>query len=104
VRRTEDLGAGRILGQQVRHLLEIGLGQHPGLWKRQPEDRIVGHRRPVDQLVDDIGVRTERQDRGDGPEGEPLGGRQRHALQQAIQVTGREGAKSGARVWSGVER
>jgi hypothetical protein len=41
--------------------LELGRLQHVALRKREPEDRVVGDTRPIDQLLDDVVVGSERE-------------------------------------------
>jgi hypothetical protein len=42
--------------------IEVRRRQHVPLWERELEDRVVGHSRPIDQLIDDVAVDGERQD------------------------------------------
>ena len=71
VRRGPDLLAGSVLGQQAGDGLHVRVGQHVGLGENQPVDRIVGGRVPVDQLVDHVRVRPERENGGHGPDRQP---------------------------------
>ena len=87
---------GRLAADHVRQPLHVGRGQHVGLGENQAVDRVVRGRVPVDQVLDDIGIRPEREHRRHGPYGQPLVRRQAGPLHEHVQVFRRVGMKPAA--------
>jgi len=71
-------------------------GQHVLLGEDEPVDRVVRGRLPVDEVLDHIGIRPEREHRRHRPHGQPFIRRQAGSLGEHIQVSRRVGMKSAA--------
>jgi hypothetical protein len=56
----------------------------------EPVDRVVGGSVPVDELLGDVGVGPEREDRRDGTRVEPVIGVQAGAREKGVQVACRD--------------
>ncbi len=86
VGRGRDLLLGGLVLEQAGDVVDVLGRQHVLLREDQPEHRILERAVPVDQLVHNVGVRPERQDRRHGPRPEPLLLGQRRSLEQLVQV------------------
>jgi len=80
-RRLRRLGL-----DQAGQPAHVWRGQHVRLGKDEPVDRVVRDRIPVDQVVDHIRIRPERQYGGHGPDGQPFIRRQPGSRREHVQV------------------
>jgi hypothetical protein len=96
VRQRLDLGLGSVPADQVGQPRDVLGREHVLLGEDEPVDRVVGRGGPVDQLVEDVAVGTERQNRRHRPGAQALFGGQPGAGGELVQVFRREGAESAA--------
>jgi hypothetical protein len=94
VRRGAQPGRGRTAVEQVRDPAHVRLGQHVRLGEDEPVDRVVGSRVPVDEVLDHVRVRPEREHGRHRPYREPFPERQAGPLRQHVQMLRRVSPKS----------
>ena len=87
---------GRLGLDQAGQPLDVRFGQHVGLGKDEPVNRVVRGRIPVDQILDDIRIGAEWQHRGHGLDGQPFRWRQAGSGHQHVQVFRRVGMEPAA--------
>ena len=84
--RRQQLRSGRIARDQAGDTTDVCLGQHSGLREDQAEDRVIGRRRPVDEVVHHVGIGAERQHGRHRAHGQPLIGWQAGSLHELVEV------------------
>ena len=92
--RGVDLLRRDLALQQVRHQIEVLVFQHPPLRKGDLIDRVSGNVVPVDQVVDQVPVRTEGQHAAHHPHREAFFARKLLQLGQVVEVFGGDGAET----------
>ena len=89
-RRCLDCVFGRLACYKLVHAVEIPPAQHLRLRKRQLVHGIAGNVRPVDQILDDVVVHPERQNRRHRPHSVEIAERSVCELRNLIDVSPRE--------------